>query len=1087
MKLQTLVVATVLLAALASPMMFCSDRSSPVLLEREAETPMFTSNGTYTVSPTQGWTTGGQNITITGTGFLPLSTNNITDDGLTHSWTATTVDYIQGGYGDQAIAVTSNGDIHIVYWNYDSHELKHAVHDGSGWTRSVIVSYSSGSSDIREVEMVVDGDDNLHVAHYVTGEYLHYRHYNGTNWTIPYTTSDVDRWGMGIAVDSNNLARIVYNKPDYVCGGLMMAYDTGSGWTKQGLDTSTDLIGCYPSIDVDSNDAVHVAYRDHRNSRFNYITNESGSWDKYMHSNTNTPGYYTQTKVKSNDDIFIVQKNSNGLRYAEGTPGSAWSQGGISGDSGDDTSLFLDALDTPHVLHWKSSTDDLLYSTRSTSGSWSTSTVDGTGGNDVGRSNALTIDANHQLHAAYSDHGNKHLRYATKATGLQNNYEITVNFGPYGNVTGTVVDDSTIVVSTPAAGSEAESVSLSIWGADGNEYPLPDTFLFISPDDPDMDGVFSDTDDCPNTAGNSTVDSVGCPDSDGDGYSNSNDVFPDDASEWADTDSDGYGDNADLYPTNPEEWMDSDGDGVGDNGDAFPGDSSEWEDSDGDGYGDNSDVFPNDPDEWIDSDLDGVGDNEDAFPTDADETKDSDNDGIGDNADMFPFNAFEYVDSDGDGAGDNTDAFPFDANETSDSDGDGVGDNADAFPQDPSETKDSDGDGIGDNADLYPYVNNFIDSDGDGVKDLQDAFPADGTQTTDADGDGYGDNLSGNNPDAFPNIPSQWSDIDGDGYGDNWGNVSWNETLASSGTGLFVEGAVMADFCPQVAGNSTVGGVFGCVDSDGNGLADLLEQSVNVFDSDGDGVPDEFDECENTPMGTPTGINGCALSINEDGTVDLPEDSFFSGELAQTVGWGAILLAFLTLLQTNAAAAILPDALRWVQVFRRNTSLTKEEVNELTYLQSLVQAYFQEPENLHHELRALKADLTARFTNNEIKKETYEKINVLINDLLTSSDEDLVHVAHNDAYFGLADTVSAEERTELLNEKVAMGQTGVSPSASVGEAAAPTPKGPPRGPSADLKGEINPEDGFEWLEHPAGSDTWYMRQQQGEAWTKWDN
>jgi hypothetical protein len=209
--------------------------------------------------------------------------------------------------------------------------------------------------------------------------------------------------------------------------------------------------------------------------------------------------------------------------------------------------------------------------------------------------------------------------------------------------------------------------------------------------------------------------------------------------------------------------------------------------------------------------------------------------------------------------------------------------------------------------------------------------------------------------------------------------------------------------------------------------------------------------------------------------------------LAQTVGWGAIILALLTLLQTNAAAAVLPDALRWVQVFRRNTNLSREEINELTYLQSLVQAYFQEPEDLHHELRSLKADLTARFTNNEIKADTREKINVLINDLLTSSDEDLVFIAHNDAYFGLVDTIGAEERTELLNEKVAMSQTGAKPPASSADDATPSPKGPPTGPSANLNGEINPEDGFEWLEHPAGGGTWYMRQQQGQAWTKWDN
>jgi hypothetical protein len=475
----------------------------------------------------------------------------------------------------------------------------------------------------------------------------------------------------------------------------------------------------------------------------------------------------------------------------------------------------------------------------------------------------------------------------------------------------------------------------------------------------------------------------------------------------------------------------------------------------------------------MDSDGDGAGDNGDAFPYDANETMDSDNDGVGNNADMFPYNSFEYLDSDGDGVGDNSDRFPFDANETMDSDNDGVGDNADAFPNDPSETMDSDGDGIGDNADLYPLINNFLDSDGDTIVDLQDAFPTDMTQWVDADGDGYGDNATGNSPDAFPNVASQWSDMDGDGYGDNWGNGSWNTSRMASGIGEYIQGAVMADYCPQVNGNSTASGFFGCADDDGDGIPNMFEVEEVVLDSDGDGILDEFDECPDTPLGTLIDIKGCELAVNDDGTADLPEDSFFSSELAQTVGWGAIILALLTLLQTNVAAAVLPDALRWVQVFRRSSKLTKEEENELTYLQSLVQAYFQEPETLHEELRSLKADLTARFTNNEIKKETREKISVLINDLLTSSDEDLVHIAHNDAYFGLSDTVDAAERTELLNEKLAMKESDSEDIFSEEQ------------PSKALVGQINPADGYEWLEHPEGSGVHYMRAEKSDDWAKW--
>ena len=98
-------------------------------------------------------------------------------------------------------------------------------------------------------------------------------------------------------------------------------------------------------------------------------------------------------------------------------------------------------------------------------------------------------------------------------------------------------------------------------------------------------------------------------DSDGDGYNDESDAFPNDETEWSDSDGDGVGDNADQFPNNPSETTDSDGDGVGDNGDAFPLDATETTDIDGDGVGDNSDVFPNDTTQWADRDGDGYGDN----------------------------------------------------------------------------------------------------------------------------------------------------------------------------------------------------------------------------------------------------------------------------------------------------------------------------------------------------------------------------------------------------------------------------------------------------------------------------------------------
>lgn len=95
------------------------------------------------------------------------------------------------------------------------------------------------------------------------------------------------------------------------------------------------------------------------------------------------------------------------------------------------------------------------------------------------------------------------------------------------------------------------------------------------------------------TSSNTTI-----KDTDGDGYPDAVDAFPNDNIEWQDTDGDGVGDNTDAFPEDPNETRDTDGDGVGDNADIFPEDPTEWQDTDGDGVGDNTDYYPSDPTRW---------------------------------------------------------------------------------------------------------------------------------------------------------------------------------------------------------------------------------------------------------------------------------------------------------------------------------------------------------------------------------------------------------------------------------------------------------------------------------------------------------
>lgn len=117
-------------------------------------------------------------------------------------------------------------------------------------------------------------------------------------------------------------------------------------------------------------------------------------------------------------------------------------------------------------------------------------------------------------------------------------------------------------------------------------------------------------------------------DSDGDGYDDETDEFPNDDTEWKDSDGDGVGDNSDDFPNDAGETTDSDGDGVGDNSDAFPNDSTQWSDRDGDGYGDNRggsnpDNCPDSPSTNVESDG-----------CSPEETLDSDGDGVLDSRDQ---------------------------------------------------------------------------------------------------------------------------------------------------------------------------------------------------------------------------------------------------------------------------------------------------------------------------------------------------------------------------------------------------------------------------------------------------------------------
>ena len=438
----------------------------------------------------------------------------------------------------------------------------------------------------------------------------------------------------------------------------------------------------------------------------------------------------------------------------------------------------------------------------------------------------------------------------------------STNLLTYGKHTNQM-DFGDITLSTNTADSAYIGLSLATPQIKGNDNDMGNSFSWALTDENIKPSTMTDVhvwDDGSIAVISDNNDDVGLwwitVDDDGDGYGTRQDVFPNDNTQWFDTDGDTYGDqqsgnNPDGCPTvfgnssiDILGCPDYDGDGYSNSGDQFPGFATQWNDSDWDGYGDNINGYQGDACPTV---LGTSNRNETGAINAEDATfgcPDNDFDGyaniIDDCINNYGDSAYSieqglnesYVgcpDADNDKYEDSTDPCPlqygtswFDVLACPDSDGDGISNNRDPSPLTPSDdTNDWDMDGFMD-------LRNWTNTDG-----LQywingtDVFADEITQWIDTDSDGYGDNENGTNPDAFPSDQTQWSDIDGDGYGDNPLGLN-------------------PDQCIFEAGNATLGAKFGCKDTDGDGWADIEEAfpyDPNEWtDGDGDGYGDNEDD-----------------------------------------------------------------------------------------------------------------------------------------------------------------------------------------------------------------------------------------------------
>ena len=407
-------------------------------------------------------------ITITGSGFLDLADRNVTDDGQTHQWAQTTADYSDEAGRWNAVAVDSNGHVHVVHIKDTSYQIsgtasmtgRVGVHRESkiaGRPTAGTFTWSSTATTITSSHDLLSSRETL--------EYIHY---DGTTWTSTEVTPSALFGPVGIAVDSNNHPHISYAANGQYCGnGFRLASFDGTGWSSQRVDLGSNR-GCESSILIDGNDHVYIAYQDRSASKLKIATDKNGQWDDYTvntgsHPSDIYPGYMTSMAMDAQGQFHIAhfEEQDDDLRYSTGAPGGPWTTTVVdaSGHTGRNPSIAVDAADRPHIVYHTWNGQNLKYATLdSPTANWAVSTLASTG--DLGEGNAIFIDSSGVMHVPFNDATTGYMEYMSKSTGLSITDEVTVEFGQYGAVTGDVVNDTTIRLTTPSVAS-ASVVNLS--------------------------------------------------------------------------------------------------------------------------------------------------------------------------------------------------------------------------------------------------------------------------------------------------------------------------------------------------------------------------------------------------------------------------------------------------------------------------------------------------------------------------------------------------------------------------------------------------------------------------------------------------
>jgi len=267
-------------------------------------------------------------------------------------------------HGASALYDTENL-LHIA-WN-DENGLYYGTWDGSTWiTETAVVPVDTESFFWTALALSPEGLPEIAYSDN-TSKQLRYCWKTGSTWQTSMISQAGNAGGSSCSVfgmDGFGHASSI-DKYSHV---LKYSWQDADGW--QSLDLDSDSIVFYTSLDLDSNDAVHIGYYSTNPVAFNYTTNSSGSWQTTTIENDT--GQYCCLKVDNFNHIHAVYMSSlsTECHYAFNN-GSTWTIETLAPPTetiAGHLDLTIDNTGNPHISFFNNTSMTLGYGHRNADG-----------------------------------------------------------------------------------------------------------------------------------------------------------------------------------------------------------------------------------------------------------------------------------------------------------------------------------------------------------------------------------------------------------------------------------------------------------------------------------------------------------------------------------------------------------------------------------------------------------------------------------------------------------------------------------------------------------------------------------------------